>query len=121
MNCLIAYKLIKNTVMKIQLKLSLLMAFLISGSIAFGQDHEIKTILGSNALRSSGGYGAITNKFTSINGNFANLVELYGGWYINHKFLIGVSGASLTNNIKVPEAYRALPNKEMSYQYVQCG
>ncbi|HEY5690690.1 MAG TPA: hypothetical protein VIS49_04455 [Cyclobacteriaceae bacterium] len=65
---------------------------------------EIHTVFKKNPVRSSGGYGAISNKFTSIGGQYANLVEMYGGWYVNHKFLLGLSGSATTNNIPVPAA-----------------
>lgn len=71
--------------------------------------------------QASGGYGAITNKFTTINGEFANLAGLYGGWYINHKFMIGAGAAALTNNIKVPVVDRIDPTRDLSYMYGQVG
>jgi hypothetical protein len=96
---------------------------LISTGIARSQEHEyaISTVLGSKGIPSSGGYGAISNKFTSINGQHANLVEVYGGWYINHKFLLGVAFAGVTNDIPVPERFSALPGTSMSYEYGQAG
>lgn len=93
---------------------------------SFGQDQEdyneeIHTVFRKNPLRSSGGYGAISNKFTSIGGQYANLVELYGGWYINHKFLLGLSASATTNDIPVPAVYSALPGEDLSYEYGQVG
>jgi len=69
----------------------------------------------------SGGYGALTNKFTFINGDFANLAGVYGGWYVNHKFLLGISAAAATNNIPVPDQYSVDPLRKMSYEYGQFG
>jgi len=69
----------------------------------------------------SGGYGAITNKFTNINGQFANLAGIYGGWYVNHSFLIGAGAAALTNNIRVPLEHSMDPFKDLSYMYGQVG
>jgi hypothetical protein len=83
--------------------------------------YQIKTIFRNSGHKASGGYGALSNKFTTINGEFANLVEVYGGWYINHRFLLGISGAALTNNIRVPDAYSTMPGVNMSYEYGQCG
>ena len=68
-----------------------------------------------------GGYGALTNKFTYIDGRYANLVGVYGGWYINHSLLIGVSAAALTNDLVVPLEYRAEPLENLSYMYGQVG
>ena len=94
--------------------------------IALGQDdapqndYQIKTIFRSGH-HASGGYGAIGNKFTTINGEFANLAEVYGGWYINHKFLFGIGAAAVTNNIPVPEENSTMPGTSMSYEYGQAG
>src|SRR3569832_2312740 len=63
--------------------------------------YRIKTIFNNNGPRSSGGYIAFSNKITGINGDYANLVEMYGGWYIGHRFLLGIGGAASTNNITV--------------------
>jgi hypothetical protein len=105
--------------MKTTLKFSLAISFCAIAFSSFGQ--EIRTLIGSNNVRASGGYGALTNKFTTIKGQNANMVGIYAGWYINHKFTLGVSGAAVTNNIEVPEAYSAIPGEKMSYEYGQCG
>ncbi|MEZ4945282.1 MAG: hypothetical protein R2804_07120 [Cyclobacteriaceae bacterium] len=98
-----------------------------ASATSFGQTQqedrggEIQTLFNRNPIRSSGGYGAITNKFTSINGEYANMVEMYGGWYVNQRFLLGLSGSATTNNIPVPSEYSALPGEDLSYEYVQFG
>lgn len=69
----------------------------------------------------SGGYGAITNKFTTINGQFANISGIYGGVYINHWFMIGVGAAATTNNHPVPVQFSADPSRDLSYEYGQFG
>lgn len=84
------------------------------------QDGNVKTIFNGN-LRSSGGYGAITNKFTTIRGDYANLVGLYGGWYINHRFMVGVGGAASTNNLHVPQQFSTNPIHSRTWQYCQFG
>lgn len=68
-----------------------------------------------------GGYGAITNKFTYIDGRYANLVGFYGGFYLNHNFLMGISAAALTNDLRVPLEYRDNPLEDLSYMYGQVG
>ncbi|HEX5168425.1 MAG TPA: hypothetical protein VFW11_04585 [Cyclobacteriaceae bacterium] len=83
------------------------------------QENNIETIFKSPGR--SGGYGAISNKFTTINGEFANIVELYGGWYINQRFLIGGGFAGSTNYISVPQEFSTMPGLRMSYQYGQVG
>ena len=83
-------------------------------------DYQVQTLFKSGR-RASGGYGAITNKFTTINGEFANLVGVYGGWYVNHSLLLGVGAAALTNDIRVPLAHSTDPLRNMSYMYGQVG
>jgi len=46
-----------------------------------------------------GGFGGPVVKFTSVNNEFAVMVGGYGGWLINHSFMIGGGGYGLTNNI----------------------
>ena len=97
-----------------------LFSFLVAAAqFVSAQDSNIETIFKSPAR--SGGYGAVSNKFTSLNGEFANMVELYGGWFINQKFLIGGGFAGTTNYIAVPQEFSTLPGARMSYQYGQVG
>ena len=114
--------------MKNQVKPFAVVAFiLISVSVVVAQDNyedrddnQIQSLF-KGRKSASGGYGAITNKFTSIGGEYANLVGVYGGWYINHSFLIGAGAAALTNDIRVPLVHSVDPLKEMSYMYGQVG
>lgn len=80
-----------------------------------------ETLFKSNGIRKSGGYGAISNKFTRINGEFANINEVYGGWYVNRSFLIGVAGSATTNRMNVPEENKIWNGEKMTYQYGQFG
>lgn len=93
--------------------------FLVMSTLA-ASAQEIQTIFRNNGV-GHGGYGAITNKFTSINGEFANMCGIYGGWYINHKFLLGVGAAAVTNDIRVPQQYSVNPTIPMSYEFGQVG
>jgi hypothetical protein len=86
-------------------------------SATFAQ--EIQTIFRNSY--STGGYGALTNKFTTIGGEFANLSGIYGGVYLNHKFMIGIGAMAVTNDLPVPEQYSVNPDKRMSYEYGQVG
>jgi hypothetical protein len=83
--------------------------------------HHINTIFNNRGQKASGGYLAMTNKFTTIRGDFSNIVELYGGWYINHHFLLGISAAASTNHLPVPYQYSTSPMYNMSYEYGQAG
>lgn len=77
-------------------------AFLISGLLIISHAQESETLLGSGEIE-SGGYGALAAQFTTIKGEFGLLAGAYGGWLINHTFLIGVGGYGLANNIKADE------------------
>jgi len=105
--------------------ISILALLIISALVPIGTqaqgNGEIQTIFKGNSVRSSGGYGALTNKFTTINGEYANLVEIYGGWYINQRFMIGLSGGATTNDLPVPAQFSALPGEKLSYEYGQFG
>lgn len=107
--------------MNIRFKLLLVPMLMLVWSIGYGQDYQIKTLFNGAGHRGSGGYGAIGNKFTTIKGEYANMAEIYGGWYINHRFLLGVSVAAVTNNIPVAPEFSTMPEVEMSYQYGQFG
>jgi hypothetical protein len=112
--------------MKRQLKTIVLISAILLSTASFAQEsnnHEsnnIQTVFkgGTHSIR---GYGALTNKFTTIGGDYANLVGAYGGVYINHKFLIGIGAAALTNDLSVPLQYSADPLRNMSYEYGQVG
>ncbi len=95
--------------------------FSLTGHAQEDSDKELQTIFKKNPVRSSGGYGAISNKLTTINGHYANLVEIYGGWYVNHKFLLGLSASALTNDIPVPASFSAIPGDRLSYMYGDFG
>jgi hypothetical protein len=96
------------------------MALLTLGNLSL-QAQQNQTIFKSNGIRKSGGYGAISNKFTRINGQFANINEVYGGWYVNRSFLIGIAGGATTNRIAVPDANKIWNGERMTYQYGQFG
>src|SRR5688572_26240282 len=105
--------------MKRSLLLITILLILLSTISLWAQDDHIQTIFGRS--HSSGGYGALFNKFTKIDGKFANISGVYGGWYVNHRFLIGAGVASTTNYIKVPDQYNMLPGARMTYEYGQGG
>ncbi len=83
----------------------------------FAQD--VQTLFGSG--RPTGGYGALSNKFTTIGGEFANISEVYGGVFINRRWMLGLAFAGSTNNIQVPFQYSVNPLQPMTYQYGQGG
>jgi hypothetical protein len=117
--------------MKTIYKSLLVLSFALTSIAVFSQDNTeeaphqnpyyIKTIFNNNGARASGGYAALSNKFTTVNGDYANMVQFYGGWYVNHRFLIGIEAAATTNDIRVPSTASIDPIRKMSYEYAQCG
>jgi hypothetical protein len=105
----------ETTRMRKSIALFLVLAGLYSNISA----QEIQTVFRNS--HSTGGYGALTNRFTHIGGEFANLCGIYGGVYLNHKFMIGLSAIALTNDLEVPSEYSVDPTRHMSYQYGQVG
>jgi len=80
---------------------------------------EVQSIFANG--RDTGGYGALSNKFTYIGGEFANLCEVYGGVFINRRWMVGMSFAGSTNDIRVPVEYSVDTANPMTYQYGQGG
>lgn len=111
--------------MKSSFTLSVVTVLILAAFTAVAQDtpdasEPIETVFKGSRLK-SGGYGALTNAFTTIRGEYANMVGIYGGWFINQRFLLGVGGAAVTNDIRVPEQFSASPGERMSYEYGQFG
>ncbi|MCC9135044.1 hypothetical protein ACFSKU_18875 [Pontibacter silvestris] len=71
--------------------------FLLLPAIAQAQDEEIQTLGGKANI--TGAYGAVSNKFSSINGDFANLVGGYGGILLNKTYLLGLGGYVTVNPV----------------------
>ncbi len=105
--------------MKTQLTKITLLAIMLTASSAFAQ--QVQTVFKGHGINRSGGYAAISNKFTTINGDFANMPEIYGGWFVNSKFLIGASLAATTNYIPAPYSFDQPTDQKMTYQYGQFG
>jgi len=66
---------------------------------AHGQD--IQTVLGAGNPKVIGAYGAASQKFSSIDGQFATLLGGYGGVLFNHNFLLGAGAYALLNGQQV--------------------
>lgn len=80
---------------------------------------EVQSIFSNG--RATGGYGAVSNKFTYLGGEFANICEVYGGVFINRRWMVGLAFAGSTNDIRVPLEYSVDPTNPMTYQYGQGG
>jgi len=94
------------------------LAFILVLTIA-AQAQEVQSLFGR--ARTTGGYGALTNKFTTIGGQYANICEVYGGVFLNRRWMIGLSFAGSTNDIRVPQEFSVNPLIPMTYQYSQSG
>lgn len=99
----------------------IIVAILILLSHSSQAQDDINTVFTGGGLSHSGGYGALVNKFTTIDGKFANITEIYGGWFINRKFMIGAGGGATTNRITVPDQWKAIEDEDLSYEYGQFG
>lgn len=106
--------------MKRQLTTIVTIVLIFTSTSIFAQDGSVRTVF-KRGVMSSGGYGAATNQFTTIRGKFANMSGIYGGWFINHRFMIGAAGSATTNNIRVPQQFSADPLRSLSYEYGQFG
>jgi hypothetical protein len=82
---------------------------------------ENQTLFKNTGIRRSGGYAALSSQFTTINGDFANMASLYGGWFINRTWMIGFGASATTNYIPVPRDFSEFPASRMTYQYGQVG
>jgi hypothetical protein len=109
-------------------KVVLIIALAISGSSLFAQEQSSERQRSSNEIetlfrgpQTFGGYGSLTNKFTRINGSFANLSGGYGGVFVNHKVMIGIGAVATTNFIPVAEEFSISPGDRMTYEYGQFG
>ncbi len=92
--------------------------FIVLFSIA-ATAQEVRTLFGQG--RATGGYGALSSKVTTIGGEFANLSEIYGGVFINRRWMVGLAFAASTNDLRVPVEYSVDPLQPMTYQYGQGG
>lgn len=61
----------------------------------------------------SGGFGGPAVRFSSVKGEFGVLAGGYGGWLVNHSFLIGGGGYALASDIRA--------NKEAEDLYSNLG
>lgn len=102
------------------MKTRLLITYVLVLSIVFAASgQEVQSIFGRG--NATGGYGALSNKFTTIGGEFANISEVYGGVFVNRRWMVGLAFAGSTNNLIVPAEFNTDPLNSMSYQYGQGG
>lgn len=78
--------------------LKFILILLIPATVIFSQDETLVEL----GEVDHGGYGALVINFTNVKDDLGVMVGGYGGWLINHSFLIGAGGFGLANNIKAP-------------------
>jgi hypothetical protein len=61
----------------------------------FAEEQDSQTLVSGNVDNDF--FIAPDFKFTEVDGKFANLAGIYGGWFINRKLLLGGGGYFLTN------------------------
>lgn len=100
---------------RITLSLALVLILSTQAFAQIGQEDPSQETLLGGELRSSG-YGAVSMKFTPIQGQLGTLVGGYGGWLINKTLLIGGGGYGLITNIPASAAAN-LPGRSLSLGY----
>lgn len=101
-------------------KIVVFLCVLVSCISTEAQSEKMQTLFNGNQV-SSGGYGAVSSRFTTIRGKYTHMAGVYGGWYVNNRFMVGLGAAASTNNIRVPEEFSMNTNKDMTWQYGQFG
>lgn len=71
---------LKKIINKMKQKLSPLLTgvLILLCTSVIAQKNDVQTVFKKGA-RSSGGYGALTNQFSTIRGKYVNMAGLYGG------------------------------------------
>ncbi len=69
--------------------------------MVYAHSQNIQTVLGAGNPKVIGAYGAASQKFSSIDGQFATLLGGYGGVLFNHNFLLGAGAYALLNGRQI--------------------
>jgi hypothetical protein len=72
-----------------------IVAIMAAANPLFAEEQDTQTLVGGNV--DNGFFVAPDFKFTEVDGKFANLAGVYGGWFISRKLLLGGGGYFLTN------------------------
>ncbi len=95
--------------------LLLLSALLLPISLILAQEDE--TLINFGEIESSG-FGAAVVKFSPVKGETGVWVGGYGGWLINHSFMIGGGGYGLASRIEAPSIAQTINEKTL---YLKLG
>jgi hypothetical protein len=68
-----------------------------------------------------GGFGGLVHKLTSIRGEAGLLMGGYGGWLINHRFMIGAGGYGLVTNVRASAESEAAYSPFNEALYIEFG
>lgn len=85
------------------MKKVLLIAALFATTNLLAQDSTRNETFFRGDIKSTG-YGAMTTQYTRFDGKDALVIGLYGGWMINHRFMVGLGAYGLLNH---PDGYNA--------------
>lgn len=80
-------------------------------SLLFAQESEQETLFSSASDIEHGGYGCAVVKGTPIDGQTQLLLGGYGGWFVNHTFMIGFGGYGMSSTLSASEAAPKLDGK----------
>ena len=76
---------------------------------------EFDTVLGKGTTKVSGAYGVASQKFSSIDNQFANLIGGYGGIHFNHNWMIGAGAYTLLNGRTINFENDPNTNRQLTY------
>jgi len=68
-----------------------------------------------------GGFGSLVTKITPVRGELGVMLGGYGGWLINHRFMIGAGGYGLTNNVRASADAEQLYSIDGEALYLEFG
>ncbi|MBE0642740.1 MAG: hypothetical protein IH600_01540 [Bacteroidetes bacterium] len=104
----------KRRIMRIALGLLTITLFSLSASA-----QEQETLFASPIEH--GGFGAAVAKMTPIRGEMALMVGGYGGWLINHQFMLGGGGYGLVTNVRASSEAEAAYSPYDEPLYLEFG
>jgi len=70
-------------------------------AVIYAHGQDMQTVLGTGNPKVIGAYGGASQKFSSIDGQFATLLGGYGGVLFNHNFLLGAGAYALLNGRQI--------------------
>lgn len=90
----------------------LLISWVLCGSAGAQQ---VETVFGSGGPRVRGAYGVAMQKFSAVDGQFANLLGGYGGVLLNGDVLIGAGAFALLNGQSIDIEADTNTSRQLTY------